>query len=122
MAPQLTGTMGPLPRWLQAWMARATSSLPVPDSPCTSTGAMLRATLAMRCLTARMAADSPTRRASAAVPASVGAAAGAVASGGCGARAAAGGGADSWSLAGPGACSAALTTPRNCLRSIGLVR
>ena len=65
MAPQLTGTNGPSWRWLQACTARATSSLPVPDSPCTSTGAMLRATLAMRRLTERMTADSPTRRASA---------------------------------------------------------
>ena len=66
MAPQLTGTKGPSLRWLQACTARATSSLPVPDSPCTSTGAMLRATLRMRRLTERMPSDSPTRRSSAA--------------------------------------------------------
>ena len=65
MAPQLTGTNGPSLRWLQPWMALATNSLPVPDSPWMSTGAMLGATLRMRCLTERMAADSPIMRPSA---------------------------------------------------------
>ena len=32
-APQFTLTNGPSARFERAWMARATSSLPVPDSP-----------------------------------------------------------------------------------------
>ena len=68
MAPQLTATKGPSLRWLQACTARATSSLPVPDSPRTSTGAMPRATLAMRDFTSRIGSDSPTSRSSAARP------------------------------------------------------
>ena len=32
-APQLTLTNGPCARFERAWIARATSSLPVPDSP-----------------------------------------------------------------------------------------
>ena len=33
MAPQFTGTNGPSARAPQSWIRRATSSLPVPDSP-----------------------------------------------------------------------------------------
>ena len=33
IAPQLTGTNGPAARGPSSWMERATSSLPVPDSP-----------------------------------------------------------------------------------------
>ena len=40
MAPQFTATNGPLAaRRSRAWIARATSSLPVPLSPATSTDA-----------------------------------------------------------------------------------
>ena len=66
MALQFTATMRPPPRWLLACRAWAVSSLPVPDSPHTSTGAMLRATLRMRSRTCCMAGDSPTSRHSAA--------------------------------------------------------
>ena len=68
MAPQFTATKGPSLRWLQACTARATNSLPVPDSPRTSTGAMPRATLAMRDLTMRIGSESPTMRSRAATP------------------------------------------------------
>ena len=40
-APQLSATNGWPRRGLRAWSARATSSLPVPDSPVTSTVAAL---------------------------------------------------------------------------------
>ncbi len=40
-APQLRATKGWARRGLFAWRARATSSLPVPLSPCTSTVAVL---------------------------------------------------------------------------------
>ncbi len=40
-APQLRATKGWFRRGLRAWSARATSSLPVPDSPVTSTVAEL---------------------------------------------------------------------------------
>ena len=42
MAPQLTGTKGPAARGPLACSSRATSSLPVPDSPLMYTGAWLR--------------------------------------------------------------------------------
>ena len=45
-AVQLTGTNGALARGECVWMARATSSLPVPDSPSTSTVAVDAATRA----------------------------------------------------------------------------
>ena len=44
MAPQLTATNGPSRRAPLSWIMRATSSLPVPDSPQMCTGAWLRAT------------------------------------------------------------------------------
>ena len=62
MAPQLTAMKGPLVRALTSWMARATSSLPVPDSPQSSTGAMLRATLSMSERTCSMAGLLPVKR------------------------------------------------------------
>ena len=57
MALQFTATKGWPLRTLTSWMARATSSLPVPDSPFTSTGAMLRATLSTSERTCCMAAE-----------------------------------------------------------------
>ncbi len=47
MAPQLMATNGPEPRPDRAWMARATSSLPVPLSPVTSTVVLKSAILEM---------------------------------------------------------------------------
>ena len=44
IAPQLTGTKGPLFRPDTSWIARATTSLPVPDSPKINTLALLSAT------------------------------------------------------------------------------
>ena len=44
IAPQFTGTNGPSARAPLSWISRATSSLPVPDSPVMCTGAWLRAT------------------------------------------------------------------------------
>ena len=44
IAPQLTGTNGPSARGPEPWIMRATSSLPVPDSPEMCTGAWLRDT------------------------------------------------------------------------------
>jgi len=46
IAPQSTAMNGPDARALEAWMARATSSLPVPLSPTTSTVASVSATRA----------------------------------------------------------------------------
>ena len=48
MAEQLTATNGPPERSLMSWMVRAMSSLPVPDSPVTSTVAAVAATCSMR--------------------------------------------------------------------------
>ena len=45
IAPQLIGTKGPAERAPRRWMAWAASSLPVPLSPSTSTGASTVATL-----------------------------------------------------------------------------
>jgi len=55
MAAQLTGTKGCWLRVDSAWMARATSSFPVPDSPCTNTVALLGATREMRAVSSRIA-------------------------------------------------------------------
>ena len=117
MAPQFTATKGPSARWLLACKAWATNSLPVPDSPWISTGAMPRDTLATRCLTLRMASDSPTRRSRAALalPNSLAAAALAERLEPL-LRAARGGGTP------PVPWMAEATTERNCLRSTGLVR
>ena len=46
MAPQFTATKGMAERGESSWMARATSSLPVPDSPVTSTVALVGRDLA----------------------------------------------------------------------------
>ena len=119
MAPQLTATKGPSLRWLQACTARATSSLPVPDSPRTSTGAMPRATLAMRALTRRMGSDSPTRRSSAATPPLPAALAIAAPSA---RRSSAGRRRRARAAAARCAWTAEATTARNCFRSTGLVR
>ena len=43
IAAQFTSTNGPAARWLWAWIARATSSLPVPFSPKISTRPLLGA-------------------------------------------------------------------------------
>jgi hypothetical protein len=48
IAAQLTGMKGRSARGLRAWMARATSSLPVPDSPRMVTAADEGATRSMR--------------------------------------------------------------------------
>ena len=45
MAPQSIGTNGPAARRLRRWIARATSSFPVPVSPSTSTSTFEPATL-----------------------------------------------------------------------------
>ena len=60
MAPVWTGTKGPWLRRLRLWRARATSSLPVPDSPTMSTGATVGATRSMRAKTSRIRAEPPT--------------------------------------------------------------
>ena len=60
MAAQLTGTNGWALRRLPAWMARATSSLPVPDSPVRSTVASVAATRTARSSTSRRAGERPT--------------------------------------------------------------
>ena len=58
--PQFSATKGPLLRAPPAWIARATSSLPVPVSPSTSTGTSLAAILATRDRSARIGSLSPT--------------------------------------------------------------
>ena len=60
MAAQLMATKGPWLRALLACTARATSSLPVPDSPMTSTVASVAATLRIWENTPRMTRLSPT--------------------------------------------------------------
>ena len=105
-------------------MARATSSLPVPDSPLTSTGAMLRATLSTSARTCCMAAEWPAMRRSALLTGAAGAAAGRGARRGCGGVPFSDGSVDG-SMVGtvaPPRPSAEATTARNCFRSTGLVR
>ena len=116
---------GCAPRALTSWMARATSSLPVPDSPRTSTGAMLRATFSTSERTCCIALESPAMRPSAGLR-------GGGAGGGAGRAAAAATPADAVRKAGwpgrpsgagaPPRPSAEATTARNCFRSTGLVR
>ena len=60
IAPQLIATNGPSRRGPDSWIMRATSSLPVPDSPEMCTGAWLRETFAIIARTRSIAADSPT--------------------------------------------------------------
>ena len=61
-AAQFTATNGPLARALAWWIARATSSLPVPLSPVSSTVVSVGATFAARCSTSRSAGARPTMR------------------------------------------------------------
>jgi hypothetical protein len=58
-AAQLTTTKGPLARSESSWMARATSSLPVPDSPRTSTVAVDGAACCTISIMATMAGEPP---------------------------------------------------------------
>ncbi len=59
MAPQFTATNGCAARVLMAWIARAARSLPLPDSPLITTGAMLRASRDSEWRTSCMAAECP---------------------------------------------------------------
>lgn len=58
-AAQFTETNGPPRRSLKSWIARASSSLPVPDSPCNSTDARVGATARIVSSTRFSAALSP---------------------------------------------------------------
>ena len=68
MAAQLTVTKGALARRLLKWIAWATSSLPVPLSPVTSTGASVSATCSMRRSTSSHCGESPLIRKGRPVP------------------------------------------------------
>ena len=59
IAAQLTSTNGPARRAEPAWMARATSSLPLPFSPWTSTRPVVGAAVAICSRRPRIAALSP---------------------------------------------------------------
>ena len=59
MAPQLMATKGWSLRSLRAWMLRATTSLPVPLSPVTSTVVLVGASFSTSCRTSRMGGESP---------------------------------------------------------------
>jgi hypothetical protein len=59
IAAQLTSTKGAAARWLCAWIARATSSLPVPFSPKISTRPLLGAACAISARSRRIAGLSP---------------------------------------------------------------
>ena len=61
-AAQLMVTSGLSRRGLPAWMARATTSLPVPLGPRTSTVASVGATFSIRAAILRIAGLEPTRR------------------------------------------------------------
>ena len=61
MAAQLTETNGPLARPLCRWIAVATSSLPVPESPRISTRASVSATCSIAWRTRSIAREVPTR-------------------------------------------------------------
>ena len=60
MAAQLTLTKGRVARGLLRWIARATSSLPVPDSPVTSTEARVGAARPIASCTDRIGGEEPT--------------------------------------------------------------
>ena len=60
IAAQFTSTNGPRARGESAWIARATSSLPVPFSPVTSTRAAVGATFSIRSITCLIALLEPT--------------------------------------------------------------
>src|SRR5690554_6213889 len=62
MAPQLTAMNGPSARGPCRWIIRATSSLPLPDSPLINTGAWLRASLRVWLRSLRICGDSPSSR------------------------------------------------------------
>ena len=64
MAPQFTATKGRAARGESSWRARATSSLPVPDSPCKSTVVFTGATL-RTCRSTSAMGPSPATMASA---------------------------------------------------------
>src|SRR5262249_671290 len=68
VAPQLCATSPARRRPLSAWIARATSSLPAPVSPCTSTGRSLAATRGRLSSSPRHPGDSPIRTRSAPLP------------------------------------------------------
>ena len=59
MAPQLMATKGWSRRSLRPWMVRATTSLPVPLSPVTSTVVRVGASFSTSWRTSRMAGESP---------------------------------------------------------------
>ena len=62
IAEQLTATKGPARRGLASWMARATSSLPVPLSPSMRTLAAVGATFSMSASTSAIRLLVPTMR------------------------------------------------------------
>ena len=62
IAPQLTGTNGPSRRGPDSWISRATSSLPVPESPEICTGAWLRVTLVIISRNCSIGCELPSRR------------------------------------------------------------
>ena len=64
IAPQLTRRNGPLRNVECSWMARAMISLPVPVSPNSSTGALLRDTIRARAITAASPVSPPISRSS----------------------------------------------------------
>ena len=64
IAPQFTRRNGPLRKVECSWMARATISLPVPVSPKSSTGALLRDTMRARAITAARPVSPPISRSS----------------------------------------------------------
>ena len=59
-APQLTLMNGPIARLLSRWIARATSSLPVPLSPAMNTVVSLAATFSTVRRTASIRSPAPT--------------------------------------------------------------
>jgi len=59
MAAQFTTTKGPPARALAAWMEWAKSSLPVPDSPVSTTGRALRVPTLARSIALRSGSDRP---------------------------------------------------------------
>ena len=61
MAPQFTATKGKAARGESSCSARATSSLPVPDSPATSTVVFCGATLRSWRSTSCIGSEAPTR-------------------------------------------------------------
>ena len=64
IAPQFTRRNGPFRNGECSWMARATISLPVPVSPNSSTGALLRDTMRARAMTAASPVSPPISRSS----------------------------------------------------------